>query len=128
MRIHLASLYVDDQIKALRFYTEVLGFVLKAQDPPGAGTWLTVVSADEPDGPQLLLEPESHRAIAPFKRALFDDRVPFASFEVDDVVAEYERLVALGVTFLRPPIDTGSAIIAQLDDTCGNLIQLTQER
>jgi catechol 2,3-dioxygenase-like lactoylglutathione lyase family enzyme len=115
---------VDDQDQALRFYTEVLGFAKKTEVPLGDHRWLTVVSPDNPDGTELLLEPDSHPAVGPFKRALQNDGIPFTSFAVDDVNAEYERLRALGVTFTQQPLEAGSVTTAVLDDTCGNLIQL----
>jgi catechol 2,3-dioxygenase-like lactoylglutathione lyase family enzyme len=123
-RITVTSVYVDDQDKALRFYTEVLGFEKKTEVPLGDHRWLTVVSPDNPDGTELLLEPDSHPAVGPFKRALQNDGIPFTSFAVDDVNAEYERLRALGVTFTQQPLEAGSVTTAVLDDTCGNLIQL----
>jgi catechol 2,3-dioxygenase-like lactoylglutathione lyase family enzyme len=123
-RINITSVLVDDQDKALRFYTEVLGFAKKTEVPLGDHRWLTVVSPDNPDGTELLLEPDSHPAVGPFKRALQNDGIPFTSFAVDDVNAEYERLRALGVTFTQQPLEAGSVTTAVLDDTCGNLIQL----
>src|SRR6195952_5890677 len=96
MKINLASVLVDDQDKALRFYTEVLGFTKKTEVPLGAHRWLTVVSAEDPDGVELLLEPDEHPAAKPFKDALVEDGIPFVSFEVDDVHAEYERLRGVG--------------------------------
>ncbi len=125
MRINLTSVLVDDQAKALRFYTEVLGFVKKTDVPVGEYLWLTVVSPEEPDGTELLLEPDAHPAARPFKQALVEDGIPFTSFAVDDVAAEYERLVALGVRFTQPPTDMGEVTTAVFDDTCGNLIQIT---
>jgi catechol 2,3-dioxygenase-like lactoylglutathione lyase family enzyme len=126
MKINLASVLVDDQEKALRFYTEVLGFVKKTEVPMGEHRWLTVVSPDEPDGVELVLEPDGHPAARPFKEALVADGIPFTSFAVDDVHAEFERLRALGVRFTQPPTDLGPVTTAVLDDTCGNLIQLAQ--
>jgi len=123
-RINLTSVLVDDQDRALRFYTEVLGFVKKDEIPIGEHRWLTVVSPDEPDGPQLVLEPDEHPAAGPFKAALVEDGIPFTAFAVDDVVAEHERLSALGVRFTQLPVDAGPVTAAVLDDTCGNLIQL----
>lgn len=123
-RINITSVLVDDQDKALRFYTEVLGFTKKTEMPLGDHRWLTVVSPDDPDGTELLLEPDSHPAVGPFKRALQNDGIPFTSFAVDNVNAEYERLRALGVTFTQQPLEAGSVTTAVLDDTCGNLIQL----
>jgi catechol 2,3-dioxygenase-like lactoylglutathione lyase family enzyme len=124
VRINLASVFVDDQQKALRFYTEVLGFVKKTDIPMGGHSWLTVVSSDDPDGVELVLEPSEHPAVPPFKAALVADGIPFTSFAVDDVQKEYERLRALGVTFTQPPTAMGPVTTAVLDDTCGNLIQI----
>jgi catechol 2,3-dioxygenase-like lactoylglutathione lyase family enzyme len=124
MRINLTSVLVDDQAKALRFYTDILGFEKKTEVPLGEHAWLTVVSPEDPDGTELVLEPDAHPAVGPFKRALVEDGIPFTSFAVDDVAAEYERLVALGVTFTQPPIEMGPVVTAVFDDTCGNLIQL----
>ena len=124
MRIHLASVFVDDQEQALRFYTEVLGFEKKADVSAGEYRWLTVVSPESPDGTQLLLEPAAHPAVKPYREALVRDGIPAAMFAVDDVEAEFERLRGLGVAFLREPMPAGPATIAVLDDTCGNLIQI----
>lgn len=124
MRINLTSVFVDDQDKALRFYTEVLGFQEKNNVPVGEHRWITVVSPENPDGTELLLEPDEHPAAKPFKQALVDDGIPCASFAVDDVQKEYERLRALGVVFTQEPTDMGPVTTAVLDDTCGNLIQL----
>ncbi len=128
MRINLTSVLVDDQEKALRFYTEVLGFVKKTEIPLGEVRWLTVVSPDAPDGPELVLEPDGHPAARPFKRALVEDGIPFTSFAVEDVRAEYERLRAAGVRFVQPPTEMGPVTIAVLDDTCGNLIQIASQK
>lgn len=128
MRIVLTNVLVDDQEKALRFYTEVLGFVKKHDVPMGEYRWLTVVSPDDPDGPELVLEPDSHPAAGPFKRALMEDGIPFTSFAVADVHAEYERLRAAGVRFTQPPVDLGPFTMAVFDDTCGNLIQIMAPR
>jgi catechol 2,3-dioxygenase-like lactoylglutathione lyase family enzyme len=117
---------VDDQDKALRFYTDVLGFVKKHDVPLGAHRWLTVVSPDDPDGVELVLEPDEHPAIKPFKRAIVEDGIPFTSFDVRDVNAEYQRLIAAGVRFTQPPVDMGPVRSAVFDDTCGNLIQIAQ--
>jgi catechol 2,3-dioxygenase-like lactoylglutathione lyase family enzyme len=125
MRIVLTSVLVDDQEKALRFYTEVLGFVKKQDIPMGEHRWLTVVSPEDPDGTELVLEPDAHPAAGPFKRALVEDGIPFTSFGVADVHAEYERLRAAGVRFTQPPLDLGPVTTAVFDDTCGNLIQIT---
>jgi catechol 2,3-dioxygenase-like lactoylglutathione lyase family enzyme len=123
-RITVTSVCVDDQDKALRFYTEVLGFVKKTEVPMGEHRWLTVVSPDDPDGTELVLEPDAHPAVRPFKQALQDDGIPYTSFGVDDVPAEFERLSALGVTFTQQPLEMGGVTTAVLDDTCGNLIQI----
>ena len=123
-RIYITSIFVDDQQRALDFYTEVLGFIPKADVPVGDDRWLTVVSREEPDGPDLLLEPDGHPAVGPFKKALQEDGIPFASFAVDDVRAEHERLTAAGVRFTQEPTDLGRVTTAVFDDTCGNLVQL----
>ncbi len=124
MKINLASVLVDDQEKALRFYTEVLGFTKKTEVPLGEHRWLTVVSPEDPDGVELALEPDEHPAAKPFKDALVQDGIPFTSFAVDDVQREYERLSALGVRFTQQPMEAGPVTVAVFDDTCGNLIQL----
>ena len=124
MRINVASVLVDDQEKALRFYTEVLGFVKKNDVPIGEHSWLTVVSPEDPDGVELVLEPDEHPAVKPFKDALMADGIPFTSFAVADVHAEFDRLKGLGVTFTQEPASMGPVTTAVLDDTCGNLIQL----
>ena len=124
MKINLASVLVDDQAKALRFYTEVLGFQKKNDIPLGEHRWLTVVSPSDPDGPELVLEPDAHPAAGPFKEALVGDGIPFTSFAVDDVHSEYERLRAEGVRFTQAPVAMGPVTTAVLDDTCGNLIQI----
>lgn len=127
MRINITSVLVDDQDKALDFYTNVLGFVKKTEVPVGEAKWLTVVSPEEPDGTELLLEPDGHPAAGPFKRALTEDGIPFTSFAVDDVRSEFERLRALDVRFTQEPVDMGDATSAVLDDTCGNLIQIASK-
>ena len=124
MRINLTSVLVDDQERALRFYTGVLGFVKNKDIPLGEARWLTVVSPDEPGGTELLLEPDTHPAAKPFKEALVADGIPFASFAVEDVKAEFERLRSLGVQFTQEPTAMGPVTTAVLDDTCGNLIQI----
>jgi catechol 2,3-dioxygenase-like lactoylglutathione lyase family enzyme len=124
MRIYVTSVFVDDQAKALAFYTETLGFVKKNDIPLGDASWLTVVAPDDPDGTELLLEPDVHPAAKPFKAALVADGIPLTSFAVDDVDAEYERLRALGVRFTQPPTAMGPTTTAVFDDTCGNLIQI----
>ena len=128
MRIVVTSVLVDDQDKALRFYTDVLGFVKKFDVPLGVARWLTVVSREDPDGVELLLEPDAHPAATPFKRALVEDGIPFTSFDVSDVNAEYRRLVGAGVRFTQPPVDMGPVTTAVFDDTCGNLIQIAQKK
>lgn len=124
MRIHLTSVFVDDQEKALRFYTDVLGFVTKRDVPMGTDRWLTVVSPQDPDGTELLLEPSGHPAVRPYRTALVEDGIPVTSFAVDDVRAEYDRLRGLGVRFTQEPLEMGTVTTAVLDDTCGNLIQI----
>ncbi|GAA1736120.1 VOC family protein [Isoptericola hypogeus] len=124
MKIHLTSIFVDDQAAAQRFYTDVLGFVTKHDVPVGADRWLTVVSPEDPDGPELLLEPSGHPAVKPYREALVADGIPLAAFAVDDVHAEHDRLRGLGVRFTQEPLRTGPVTTAVLDDTCGNLIQL----
>jgi catechol 2,3-dioxygenase-like lactoylglutathione lyase family enzyme len=124
MRINLTSVLVDDQDQALAFYTDVLGFVKKTDLPAGEHRWLTVVSPESPDGPKLLLEPDAHPAAKPFKDALVADGMPYTSFAVDDVRAEFDRLRGLGVRFTQEPVEMGPVTTAVLDDTCGNLIQI----
>jgi catechol 2,3-dioxygenase-like lactoylglutathione lyase family enzyme len=126
MRINLTSILVDDQDQALRFYTEVLGFVKKTQVPLGEYSWLTVVSPDNQDGCELLLEPDAHPAAKPWKQALVSDGIPYTSFAVDDVREEFDRLRGLGVRFTQEPQEMGPVTTAVFDDTCGNLIQITQ--
>ena len=126
MRIWVTSVFVDDQPKALDFYTGTLGFAKKADVPLGEYSWLTVVAPDDPDGVQLLLEPDQHPAARAAKAALVADGIPWTSFAVTDLAVEYERLRARGVVFTQPPTDMGSAVTAVFDDTCGNLIQLAQ--
>jgi catechol 2,3-dioxygenase-like lactoylglutathione lyase family enzyme len=127
MRIALSSIFIDDQDKALDFYTTKLGFVKKTEILLGAARWLTVVAPDDQDGTELVLEPDSHPAVGPLKSALAQDGIPFNSFEVDDIHAEYERLRAAGVVFTQPPVAMGPVTTAVLEDTCGNLIQLHQK-
>lgn len=127
MRINLTSVFVDDQETALKFYTEVLGFVKKHDIPMGGeDRWLTVVSPEAPDGTELLLEPSGHAAVKPFRDALIADGIPSTQFAVDDAAAEYERLRGLGVRFTQKPTVMGPVTTAVLDDTCGNLIQIAQ--
>jgi catechol 2,3-dioxygenase-like lactoylglutathione lyase family enzyme len=126
MRIYVTSVLVDDQAKALNFYTDKLGFIPKNDIPLGAHRWLTVVSKEAPDGTELLLEPSEHPAAGPYKSSLVSDGIPAASFMVDDLEKEFERLRQLGVEFTVEPMDAGSVKMAVLDDTCGNLVQLVQ--
>ncbi|MCV2396047.1 VOC family protein [Actinotalea sp. M2MS4P-6] len=125
-RITVFSIFVDDQREALAFYTDVLGFRLKADMPMGEHAWLTVVDPAHPDGTEISLEPAEHPAVGPFRAALAADGIPFTSFGVDDLDAEVARLTELGVRFTQPPLDFGPVRTAVLDDTCGNLIQLAQ--
>jgi catechol 2,3-dioxygenase-like lactoylglutathione lyase family enzyme len=124
MRIHLTSIFVDDQAKALDFYTQVLGFVKKTEIPVGEHSWLTVESPDGVAGVELVLEPSTHPAVVPFKDALMADGIPMTSFAVEDVWAEYERLSSLGVVFTQEPVVMGPYTTAVFDDTCGNLLQI----
>jgi predicted enzyme related to lactoylglutathione lyase len=126
MRIWVTSVFVDDQSKALEFYTGTLGFAKKADVPVGEYSWLTVVAPDDPDGVQLLLEPDQHPAARAVKAALVADGIPWTSFAVTDLEAECERLRARGVVFTQEPTDMGTVVTAVFDDTCGNLIQLAQ--
>jgi catechol 2,3-dioxygenase-like lactoylglutathione lyase family enzyme len=126
MKITLTSIFVDDQTKALRFYTEVLGFVKKQEIPMGEFRWLSVVS---PEGgeTQLSLEPNANPAARQFQAALFEQKIPFTAFEVDDIEAEYKRLHERGVVFTKKPTVMGAVTLAVFSDTCGNLIQLFQQ-
>jgi catechol 2,3-dioxygenase-like lactoylglutathione lyase family enzyme len=124
MRTVITSVLVDDQTKALAFYTDVLGFTLKSEVPLGEHRWLTVVSPEDPEGPQVLLEPDQHPAAQAFKTALMDDGIPARQFTVDDVESEFRRLSAAGVRFTQEPLTMGPVTTAVFDDTCGNLIQL----
>ncbi|UUN30642.1 VOC family protein [Streptomyces sp. FIT100] len=126
MRIHLTSVFVDDQEKGLRFYTDVLGFRKKHDVPLGEDRWLTVVSPEAPDGTELLLEPSRHPVVKAYKDGLAADGIPAVSFAVDDVQAEFERLRGLGVQFTQEPLEMGQVTTAVLDDTCGNLVQLVR--
>lgn len=127
MKIKWTSVMVDDQQKAMDFYTGKLGFVVKEDLDMGEARWLTVVSPEAPDEVELLLEPSRHPAAGPFKQALVSDGIPFTQFAVDDVFAEHERLSAAGVEFTQEPVQMGPVTVAVLDDTCGNLIQLVQQ-
>ncbi|MCY3663089.1 MAG: VOC family protein [bacterium] len=126
MRITLTGVFVGDQDEALRFYTETLGFVKKHDVPVGEFKWLTVVSPDDPDGPELLLEPNENPVAQAFQKGLFDQGIPAASFGVTDINAEYEKLMSLGVAFTMRPTELANVTIAVFDDTCGNLIQMMQ--
>lgn len=127
MKITIASVFVDDQDKALTFYTEKLGFEQRTDIPLGEFRWLTVASPEQPEGPELLLEPDAHPAAKAFKAALVEDGIPTTSFAVDDTQAEFERLSELGVRFVQDPNEMGGATTAVLDDTCGNLIQIASK-
>lgn len=127
MRINITSVYVPDQEQAYRFYTEKLGFIVKHDVPVGDARWLTVVSPDDADGTELLLEPQGHPASAVFTQALYADGIPFTQFAVDDLRNEVARLEQLGVRFTQPPTSMGPVTTAVLDDTCGNLIQLIEQ-
>lgn len=126
MKLQTVSIFVDDQQRAVDFYTGRLGFVVTADIPMGEHRWLTVVDAERPDGTQVSLEPKDHPAVRPFTDAIVADGIPFCVLGVDDVQAEYDRLVGLGETFTQPPTAMGPVIVAVLDDTCGNLLQLAQ--
>jgi catechol 2,3-dioxygenase-like lactoylglutathione lyase family enzyme len=126
MQITLTSILVDNQAKALAFYTDVLGFQKKNDIPMGEHRWLTVVSPETPDGMELVLEPDEHPAAKPFKAALVEDGIPFTMFAVKDVQREFERLRELGVRFTQEPATMGPVTTAVLDDTCGNLIQIAE--
>ena len=128
MRINITSVMVDDQAKALTFYTDVLGFQKKTDVPAGEYRWLTVVSPEAPDGVELLLEPMGFAPAKVYQRALFEAGIPLTQFAVTDCKAEYERLRKRGVTFRGEPQDVGPVIIAVLEDSCGNLIQLAQRK
>lgn len=126
MRIYVTNVFVDDQDKAEKFYTDVLGFKVKNNIPLGKNRWLTVVSSEDPEGTELLLEPSDHPAVKPYKEALVSDGIPAHSFQVQDLDAERIRLGDLGVEFTVEPMDAGPVRMAVFDDTCGNLIQLIQ--
>jgi catechol 2,3-dioxygenase-like lactoylglutathione lyase family enzyme len=126
MRINVTSVFVDDQEKALAFYTDKLGFLKKTDVPAGGARWLTVVSPEAPDGVELLLEPNAHPAAQAYQQALVADGIPCTSFAVDNARAEFDRLSASGVTFVQPPTAMGPVTTAVLDDTCGNLIQIAE--
>ena len=124
MKIKLASVFVDDQAKAQKFYTEVLGFVTKTDLPVGEFRFLTVVSPEEPNGTELLLEPNDNPVAKTYQKAIFEQGIPLTAFAVDDVQKEYERMKALGVVFTMEPTKTEGRTLAIFNDTCGNLIQI----
>ena len=126
MKIKLTSIFVDDQDKALKFYVDVLGFIKKEDMPVGEFKWLTVVSPEAPDDIELLLEPNDNTAASTYQQAIFDQGIPATAFAVDDIHKEYERLKEQGVEFSMEPTESGPAILAIFNDTCGNLIQLYQ--
>ena len=126
MKLQTVSIFVDDQQRAVEFYTQRLGFVVTADIPMGEHRWLTIVDPERPDGTQISLEPKDHPAVRPFTDAIVADGIPYCVLGVDDVQAEYDRLLALGETFTQPPTTMGPVIVAVLDDTCGNLLQLAQ--
>ncbi|MGO2778418.1 VOC family protein [Glutamicibacter arilaitensis] len=128
MRIYMTSVFVDDQKLAKNFYTEILGFKVKNDIPMGEFSWLTLVSSQEEQGTELLLEPSALPAVGPYRDALKADGIPAASFAVEDVQAEYERLSELGVQFTQEPMDAGPVMVATFDDTCGNLIQISSNK
>jgi len=126
MKIYITSVFVENQSKALSFYTDILGFEVKDDVPLGEHRWITVVSPDGEGGMELLLEPNAHNAVPPLQQALVSDGIPFTSFEVDNLDAEFRWLKGLGVLFNQEPMDAGPVKIAVFDDTCGNLIQLLE--
>lgn len=126
MKIYLNSVFVDDQKKALKFYTDVLGFVKNVDIPIGEYSWLTVASAEDPEGTQLLLEPNAHPAAKKYQEEIYKDGIPATSFSVSDIQKEFDRLKNLGVKFSMEPTETGPVWLAVFDDTCGNYIQIVQ--
>lgn len=126
MKMYIKSVVVDDQEKARAFYTQALGFIVKHDIPLGEHRWLTLVSPEEPEGVELLLEPNAYPPARTFRAALVADGIPFTGFRVDDIEAEVSRLQAAGVTFTQPPTKAGDYTMAVFDDTCGNLIQLIE--
>ncbi len=126
MKIQLSSVFVNDQDQALKFYTDILGFLKKREIPLGEYKWLTVVSPDAPDGVELLLEPNSNPAAQVFQKAIFEQGIPMTAFAVDDIQKEYVRLKNLGVEFSMEPTNMGTTTVAIFEDTCGNLIQIYQ--
>lgn len=128
MEIYITSVFVDNQDDAIEFYVNKLGFLVKHNVPLGEHRWVTVTGKANPNGPELLLEPSSHKAVQAYKKALHKDGIPAASFEVSDLDGEYERLRKAGVTFTLGPVDAGQVTMAILDDNCGNLIQLVEKK
>ena len=126
MKVYVTSVFVDDQDKAERFYTDVLGFRVKNNIPLGENRWLTVVSSEDPEGTEVLLEPSNHPAVKPYRDALVSDGIPAHSFQVNNLAAERKRLGERGVNFVQEPMDAGPVRMAVFDDTCGNLIQLIE--
>lgn len=126
MKVKLTSVIVDDQEKALKFYTEVLGFIKKTDMPAGNFRWMTVVSPEAPDEVELLLEPNENPAAKVYRKALFEAGIPLTAFAVDDIQEEFNKLKARGVFFLSKPTAAGPAVVAIFDDTCGNLIEIYQ--
>lgn len=126
MKFRMLSVFTDDQSKAEEFYVGKLGMQVRHDIPLGEYRWLTVVSPDDPDGPELLLEPAGHPAVKPWRDAMMADGIPLIQIAVDDCQAEYERLSSAGVVFTQKPVDMGTVVTAVFDDTCGNLIQLAQ--
>ncbi|MGC6529883.1 MAG: VOC family protein [Candidatus Puniceispirillaceae bacterium] len=127
MDIYITSVFVDNQDDAIDFYVNKLGFILKNNVPLGSHRWVTLTGKSNPDGPELLLEPSSHEAVPPYKKALYNDGIPAASFAVYDLDEEYNRLCKAGVKFIVEPLDAGPVKMAILDDSCGNLIQLVEK-
>ena len=126
MQIKLTSVFVEDQDKALQFYTEVLGFIKKSEISLGEAKWLTVVSPEGPDDIELLLEPNNNPAAKTYQRAIFEQGIPATAFAVENILVEFERLTNLGVAFHTEPTESGEVTIAVFDDSCGNLIQIYQ--
>ena len=127
MDIYITSVFVDNQDDAIDFYVNKLGFILKNNVPLGSHRWVTLTGKSNPDGPELLLEPSSHEAVPPYKKALYNDGIPATSFQVYDLDEEYNRLCKAGVKFIVEPLDAGPVKMAILDDSCGNLIQLVEK-
>ena len=126
MKMYGKSVMVEDQQKALEFYTKTLGFTVKHNIPMGEHSWITLLSPEEPDGVELLLEPNEYPAARKLQQSLMEDGIPWTAFSVDDIEAEVKRLEEAGVTFTQPPMKAGEATMAVFDDTCGNLIQIVQ--